>query len=394
MRNLGIVLISIILIFCSIFRQVAEAQDIRIGLFENRLVITFTFHCIKGGYDVISPDRTITRMQPGNLMYISIINDTLSVHDGQINYGSFLSLVFKDHSETGEFSIKLIDPEESSRNYEGDLEVLVRNSAVQLINQLPFENYIAGVVETEGGSSEHPEFYKAQAVISRTFALKNWKKHESQGFNLCDDLHCQAYKGMNDQDMQIHESVRATHNLVLYDRNYKLITTPFHSNSGGETQLASDIWIAGEEYLQAVLDPFSEGQKNSRWTEKISGSAWRKYVFSKMRGDTSKISDESLLIKQEHRKKYFIVGKDTLLMAEIRKDMGFRSTFFNMETDGDSITVCGRGYGHGVGMSQEGAMEMANQGYSFYDILRFYYDNIEISDLSDLPDSEVEEVFR
>jgi len=374
--------------------QIIAAQDIRIGLFENRLVVTFTIHCIKGQYNISSSGRFILRMQSGNLLYISLIEDRLSVHDGNENFGSYDRLHFDDLYKNGEFRIKIIDPEEDPRNYEGSLEAKVHNSAVQLINKLPLDNYLAGVIQTEGGTAAPKEYYEAQAVISRTFALKNWNKHENQHFNLCDDLHCQAYKGKSDENKMIFESVLTTHNIVLYSRNYRLITAPFHANSGGETQRASDIWIAGEEHLQAVLDPFSLGQKNSEWSLSLPFFEWKRYIFSHYSGDTTKISDESLLVKQEHRKKYFVIEEDSILIANIRKDLGLRSTFFSMEIKNDSILISGKGYGHGVGLSQEGAMEMARQGYSFFDILRFYYDNIEVSDLSDLPRSELPEPFR
>ncbi len=395
MRNDKIVLFAIFL-FLGILslHSSTKAQDIRIGLFENRLVNTFTIHCIKGQYNVSTPDNNVLKMQPGSLLYVTLINDLISVHDGNINYGSYTSLCFDDIYKNGEFRIKLVNPADDSRNYEGNLEAKSGNAVIQLINELPLDNYIAGVLETEAGPSSLPEYYKAQAIICRTYALKYWNKHENQFFNLCDGLHCQAYDGMNDENKQIFEAVLATHNLVMNDKNYRLINASFHANSGGETQRASDIWNGGEDYLQSVLDPFSKGQKNSEWTGKIALSDWRNYILSKMAGDTSNIPNESLLIRQEHRKKYFILKKDSILITDIRKDQGLRSTFFTMNLKGDSIVISGKGYGHGVGVSQEGAMEMARQGYSFSDILRFYYYNINISDLSDLPDIELPEPFR
>jgi stage II sporulation protein D len=391
--TIKIITIFIFLRMLSLHDQ-AVSQDIRIGLFEDKLVNTFVFHCIEGQYDLTSQEKSIVRVQAGELIYLSLIDSMLMVHNGNQGYGSFSSVRFTDFYNKGEFRIKIIDPAGDSRNYQGNLDTKVQNSVIQLINELPIENYLAGVVETEGGPSAPEEYYKAQAVICRTFSLKHWNRHESQGFNLCDDTHCQAYKGINDDNKLIFETVLVTHNIVLTDMKYALINPSFHANSGGETQRASDIWGVGEDYLQAVVDTFSERQNNSKWTKSISLSDWRKYLFSRLTGDTSKILNESLMIKQNHRKKYFTLGKDTLLISDIRNDMGFRSSFFSMELKADSVAVYGRGYGHGVGMSQEGAMEMARQKYSYSDILKFYYDMINISDISDLPDSELPEVFR
>ena len=391
--TIKIIKVFIIMLLICLHEQ-AISQDIRIGLFEDKLVNTFVFNCVEGQYDVTSFEKSIVQLQAGDLLYISLIDSMFTVQNGNQSYGSFSSVHLGDLNTNGEFRIKLVDPAGDSRNYYGDLETKVQNSVIQLINELSMENYLAGVVETEGGITAPDEYYKAQSVICRTFALKHWKRHESQGFNLCDGTHCQAYKGINDENKQILESVLATHNLVLTDSKYALINASFHANSGGETQRASDIWGVGEDYLQAVVDTFSEGQKNSRWSKSLPLSEYRKYIFSILTGDTSKLINESLMIKQNHRRKNFIVGKDTILISDIRNDLGFRSSFFSTELKPDSVIIYGRGYGHGVGMSQEGAMEMARQKYSYSDILKFYYDMINISDISDLPDSELPEVFR
>ena len=93
-----------------------------------------------------------------------------------------------------------------------------------------------------------------------------------------------------------------------------------------------------------------------------------------------------MYVQQRHRKKYFILDEDSLLMTTIRDDWGLRSTFFNMFPEEDEkIVLWGKGYGHGVGLSQEGAMYMAKQGFNYKDILRFYFFNIRIMHYEDLP---------
>ena len=387
-------IIFILLILVINTTSPASSQDVRIGLFENKLVNTFVFHCTEGQYILSSPEDSIRRIRRGELIYISLVDNMLAIHDGNKSYGPFNSSLFSEISLDSEFRIRLVDPANESLSYQGNLEVKVQNSAMQLINQLPLDNYLAGVVETEGGPSAPKEYYKAQTIICRTFALKHWNKHETQGFNLCDDTHCQSYKGINDDNKLIFEEVLATHNLVLIDTKNTLINASFHANSGGETQRASDIWVQGEDYLQSVIDNFSEGKRNSRWTKSILLSDWRKYILSKIAGDTSKMTNEALMIVQNHRRKYFIIGSDSLLIPDIRNDMGFRSSFFSMRIRNDSVIINGRGYGHGVGLSQEGAMEMARQKYSYEDILKFYYDMINISSIKNLPESEIPEIFR
>ena len=370
------------------------SQNIRIGLFENAMVNTMVFHCTGGSYEVISDNKSILNLSTGDLLYLSFVDGKLSAHNGSIALDSLKDIRFADVLEKGSFSIKLVDPPFNIRHYNGNAEVKADNAVLQVVNELPLEKYLAGVAETEGGASGPGEYYKAQAVISRTFAMKHWNRHSTQGFNLCDGIHCQAYNGFNEKNAIILDAVLVTDKMVINDRNFNLINPSFHSNSGGETQRASDIWMEGEDYLQAVIDPFSEGQKNSTWKTNLGLNNWRKYIFSKMIGDTAKVTNEAILIQQKHREKYFAVGKDTILIGDIRNDMGFRSSFFSMTIKNDSVLVYGKGYGHGVGMSQEGAMEMARQGFSYSDILSFYYDMIDVSHIEDLPNSSLPSIFR
>ena len=103
----------------------------------------------------------------------------------------------------------------------------------------------------------------------------------------------------------------------------------------------------------------------------------------------TRIPDEIIYIEQMRRKKYFILDKDSIRLAKIREDWGFKSAFFDMFPDGDSVLVWGKGFGHGIGMSQEGAMKMARDGFTSQDILQFYFHEVRMMDYRDLPDSSL-----
>ena len=328
------------------------------------------------------------------MLYISIIGDSLLLSDGDLNYGYFKKTYFKDIGDKGIFRIRTIDPKGDSRDYEGDVEISINHKAILAVNIIEFDKYIAVVVETEGGPSAHPEYYKVQSILSRTYALRNFNAHESEDFNLCDHTHCQAFKGRSELNPEILHAVLSTHNLVLTGRYFALINTVYHSNSGGETRRASDIWTNDEEYFQAVVDPFSKDQPNYKWDKSIPFEMWKNYLISYGIKNINKIDSERLLIKQEHRNKYFIIQKDSVNIDRVRTDFNLRSGFFSMEMKGDSITFKGKGYGHGIGLSQEGAMEMARQGFSFSDIVRFYYHNVQIRDILNIPDEQLPEEFR
>jgi stage II sporulation protein D len=390
----SIIFLVLLLVTGVVLSRRLSAQDVRIGIFDEAGLNTLVFHCTRGSYQAFGDSVFSRDIRQGELIYISLMGDKLVMMDGELRFGMFNSLELRETADGSQFRLKIVDPIKEPRNFTGDLLVNRFHGSVQLINELPLDEYIAGVVEAEGGPAAPLEFYKAQAILCRSFAIGNWEKHPGQDFNLCDGVHCQAYMGMNDENPVIQEAVTGTHGLVMVDQNFSLVSAIFHSNSGGETQRASDIWTINEDYLQAVVDPFSLGQRSSTWEKIISRESWKQYLVQHSKSDISKLTDEQLIIRQEHRKKYFIVGKDSLRLADIRTDLQLRSTFFTMEYSGDNILIHGKGYGHGVGMSQEGAMEMARQGFSYADILRFYFYNVQIIELSDLPASATPESFK
>ncbi len=370
----------------------APAEDIRVGLFYKELVNAFTFHCTEGEYEIrVDGDHSFSA-GPGDIFYISLIRDSIYVNSGLSNSGPFAQVDFVDRLLKGRCRIKAAAPSLHAADYSGDIYVSISHGTLQVINKLDFDRYLAGVVEAEAGPSAPGEFYKAQAVLCRTYALRNWDRHEGEGFNMCDHTHCQAFHGISNQP-SIYTAVLATHNIIVADRYSRLILPAFHSNSGGETGEASDAWPVNQDYLKPIIDPFSKNQKHSEWTKSITTEAWTAYLQS--RGvNIAKAKPEQLLITQPHRKRSFVYGKDTLSMTMIRDDLGLKSAFFDMTTEGDSLVIHGRGYGHGIGLSQEGAMEMAREGYSYSDILRYYFNDITVTGIDELPDSELPEVFR
>jgi stage II sporulation protein D len=235
-----------------------------------------------------------------------------------------------------------------------------------------------GVVETEAGNRCDLEYYKVQAILSRTFAYKNMDRHESEGFHLCDAVHCQAYKGRNIWNEDVEIGTEVTEGLVLVDQDSVLIHAAYHANSGGETRGAEDVWLTGKHYLRPVLDPFSLNQPGARWKKSIPAEEWIRYLRDKG-VFVGELQDTSVLeMPLEHRQDYYHFGPDSLPLSVIRDDYQLKSDFFGVYLSGDQIVLDGRGYGHGVGLSQEGAMEMARKGYRYTAILHYYYDQIQI----------------
>lgn len=380
-------------IACIVFHFGTCAQQVSVGIFYNQLTETMTFHCTEHRYAIFEDETEILQVGQGDILLVDMEDNKVRLSDQTGVIGHFNSLYFKDLLLKGKFLLKAVSPASAQQLYSGELKIGIQHGVLEIINYVDFDAYIAGVVEAEAGSGTEMEFYKAQSVLCRTYAIKNWERHLNEGFNLCDDTHCQVFHGISDDNPEIINAVLSTHNVVVTDKNYNLITAAYHSNSGGETQEADEIWPGDHDYLLAIIDPFSEDQPNFSWKENLDIEIWKGYLMA--RGiDPEGFSDNQLMIKQDHRKIYFILEEDSLRIPEIRQDLGFRSAFFNMYLSGDTINIEGKGYGHGIGFSQEGGMKMAKEGFSYEDILHYYYNNVQIRDIYELPESSVPDVFR
>ncbi len=367
----------------------AGAQPVQVGLYQDQLVNSAVVYSSSGSFLLVAEGVVVSRLGEGDILYLTHEEGRVKVLDSERDFGYFQTIELRGISSECVFRVRPIQPEQESRMYDDNLIVKAEDRFMTLINEVDFDKYLAGVVESEAGPNADKEFYKAQSILCRTFAIKNLDRHKSEGFSLCDGTHCQAYKGKSVYNPEILEAILETSGMVLADYNYKLITAVYHSNSGGQTQRASDVWLTDTEYLQSVIDPYSLHQSNAKWRDTISFGDWKSYLLKNGMKSVIKIPDEIIYVEQMRRKKYFILDKDSIRMTKIREDWGFRSSFFDMFPDGDSILIWGKGYGHGIGMSQEGAMKMARDDFAYQDILQFYFHEVRLMDYRDLPASSL-----
>ena len=368
---------------------VLAAQPVHVGLYQDKLVTKSVVYCSSGSYTLVTDGEERCILEPGEILYLTLEDGQVRVLDSERDYGAAKQVELRALTLDGVFRIRPISPELESRVYDDDLKVSIGEGYLSMVNRVDLDKYVAGVVQWEAGANAHIEFYKAQSVLCRTFALKQNQKHADEGFGLCDGTHCQAYKGRSSLNPGILEAVLETTGVIAADFNFKLIDAAYHSNSGGQTQRASDVWLSDANYLQAVVDPYSLHQAHAKWKDTISFPEWKDYLRENGMGSVDRIPEEIIYVEQMRRKKYFILDKDSLRMTKIREDWGFRSTFFDMFPEGDSVLVWGKGCGHGVGMSQEGAMKMANDAFAYQDILQFYFHEIRLMDYRDLPASSL-----
>ncbi len=371
-------LISFLLFFSII--QSIFSLDIKVRVLSEYNVNSIDVKVISGSYMVLCNNLKIfvEDLLPNEAITLTFHKNQIRVEKGieLIGIYNHIEFIGKKYNNTFSLSSPQID---KKRTYEEHLTAIAHNNMI-LINRIDLEKYVAGVVQSEVfGSSEDVDFFKIQAIVSRTYCLANLNRHLKDGYNLCDAVHCQSYKGK----CTVPDILRGTFESfsdVIVDSTNKLISTAYHSNSGGMTEDAKNIWQVQVPYLRSVVDSFSIGAKNYLWKKSIPKQQWVNFFITKYgeKYKTPAYQEEILNFTQDTRIAKWIIGEDTIPTKNIREYFQLRSAYFSVETKNDTVCLNGKGYGHGVGLSQEGAIQMVKLGYSYIDILQFYYNNIHI----------------
>jgi stage II sporulation protein D len=234
------------------------------------------------------------------------------------------------------------------------------------------EDYIKDVVAAEVGPDWDMEALKAQAVISRTYALYQKMMNGDSVYHIASSVIHQVYKG-NSPDVRMAYAVKATAGEIL-TYNGRPIEAFYHSTCGGKTENPEEVFGKSYPYLQSAesacdLSPYSTWEKIMRLSE-ISDAV-------KIPGIRS-IAIKSLTATGRAKQLAITTGSGTSVMnaTDFRKALGWRnlpSTNFTVTADGDAVLFEGKGYGHGVGLCQWGALKMAREGKTYREILSFFY---------------------
>lgn len=388
MKRLKRILILVLVSFLSLgglSSFYVPAESIQIRIFSHLKINEAHLSVYLGTYRVYADGVLVSPCNPGMDFRLAVKNDSVEVFKNGELLGVYQYVKFTSDSGC-ELKLKLSNPDRKPRVYQDDLGFGTSEGFLKIINDVVLDNYIAGVTEAEAGSRSAMEFYKVQAILARTFALAHVTKHSLEGYSLCDQVHCQAYYG-KPKDQTIFKALADTKGKVVVDENLNLIIAAFHSNSGGQTANSEDVWGSRTTYLRSVPDSFSVQMPNARWQRKMLADDWLSYLKIKHNFpvDDAVAKELALNFKQENRKIFLECNTARVPLKNIRLDLQLKSTFFSISPMGkDSILIEGRGYGHGLGMCQEGAMRMVKMGYNYEDVLDFYYRGIQMIDLHKL----------
>lgn len=319
-------------------------------------------------------------------------------------------------------------------NYRGGIELIPdSNGKFTVVNFVNINDYIAGVVGKEMSPSWHIEALKSQAVCARSYTITTWRKHYSNGFNLCSTQHCQAYLGMSGEtESTIRAANETLDQVVMYGQS--VAETLYSSSSGGASAYSKNVWGSDVPYLTAVKDPYEAYVNNPKahWEVTLSKSDI-KNTLSKSSVDIGEITDMKVtgadefgrtyevtiygtngqyVLKNDRTRTFFglnsqmysVAGQGGISVAEplsVLSDSGqaqvnsfaikgskssrtlsdgfyIKSSdatrhYVSQSSNPDSWLLSGSGWGHGLGMSQYGAKGMAEQGFGYKDILMFYF---------------------
>lgn len=330
---------------------------------------------------------------------------------------------------TSDAPLVLEMPGSPPRSYRGSLRLtFLGEERIRIVNIIDLEAYLYGVVGAELYSKNREDLaaLAAQAVAARTYAIENLGKHEFEGFDLCSTVHCQVYQGIERESPLIREAVDMTRGEILVYGG-QTISAVYHSSSGGATAGAEQVWSTRYSgYLRPrpdeVIDPetnslvkLGEDRPGYNWEVEWQGdeltSTLRRYLGSELSikvpstavlrelkvGNRDALGRaEQLLVTYDEldeaggsRRAEYEVKKDKIRWVLRRPDGRILpSTRFDLEVklaDGkiQKVVAVGKGNGHGLGLSQAGALHMSRLGYGYRDILLHYYTDVTFTPLSD-----------
>ncbi|NER19470.1 MAG: SpoIID/LytB domain-containing protein [Symploca sp. SIO1C2] len=318
----------------------------------------------------------------------------------------------------------------NTRLYGGKLQVQPNAyGTYTLVNQVPIETYLRGVVPHEIGPGAPYEAVEAQTIIARTYALRNLRRFEADNYQLCADTHCQVYRGLTGTVASADQAIAETESLVLtYDN--ELVDALYSSTTGGITAPFSHVWNGSERpYLKTLIDSpnpiwdlekkplaneqnfrefinleegFNESDRDVfRWNRKNSleqiTAHLKKYLKRTKHplAEFTKIQQMQVVERSPAGRVIKLTVNTDKGVIELQKNEARSafgpplSTFFYLEPlYGANKTLTGYafvggGFGHGVGLSQYGSYNLANLGWTSEKILSFYYPGTEIKPLDD-----------
>jgi stage II sporulation protein D len=264
------------------------------------------------------------------------------------------------------------------RWYRGRTRLVLQGNGLTAVNLVDLEAYLYSVVGSEALATWPLDALKAQAVAARTYALNKSSTGSNRLYDLDTTVQTQVYKGLATEYVSTHEAVNQTAGQILTYKG-KAILAVFHSSSGGHTENVEDVWSSALPYLRGVVD-YDQTAPVFQWTKTFNKNeighllgvgAIKSFV-------PERITPNGRIITLK------VIGEKSSKSIDdhqVRKVLDLRSTLFTVSVRDNFVEFNGRGYGHGIGMSQWGACYLALQGVDYRQILNHYYQQVQFTQL-------------
>lgn len=276
--------------------------------------------------------------------------------------------------------------EEKETHFEKNQIVRVKREKKNVIEKIPLENYVMGVLSGEMPTTFPMEALKAQAVAARTYVLRKIEYAKNQEYDVVDTVANQVYYS-NDElkerwKTEYNEKMNLIQKAVLETKGEyltyqgQIVNAFFFSTSTGYTENCEEVFQENLPYLRSVK---SDWEKDISPVFEDSKTFTIQEFYEKLNLDSnSNFSIQVTKTTSTGRVKEIQINGKLFLASDVTKALGLRSSFFEITKNDNQIIVHTKGFGHGVGMSQYGAYGMAKNGSNYQEILKYYYQGVDI----------------
>jgi SpoIID/LytB domain protein len=272
--------------------------------------------------------------------------------------------------------------------------IKIHSVSENVTRELPLEDYLIGVLSAEASIENELEALKAQAIVSRTYALSNRGRHTGSGYDYCSTTHCQRFVFSPGQKRSAaRRAIEATAGVVMLDNAAQLIDAYFHAACGGWTANIESLWgiKPGPPYLRGVRDDYCKAMPHRRWTTAIPANEIVRAMRSDQRTDAGERLNRIIVSKRdstgraaeitlEGERRAVVRGWDFKIIAG--RSLGWqmiKSSRFEVTRAGNEFIFRGSGFGHGLGLCQEGSHVMASRGMDHRLILDYYFPGVRLN---------------
>ena len=276
--------------------------------------------------------------------------------------------------------------EEKETHFEKNQIVRVKREKKNVIEKIPLENYVMGVLSGEMPTTFPMEALKAQAVAARTYVLRKIEYAKNQEYDVVDTVTNQVYysndelkerwkKEYNEKINLIQKAVLETKGEYLTYQG-QIVNAFFFSTSTGYTENCEEVFQENLPYLRSVK---SDWEKDISPVFEDSKTFTIQEFYEKLNLDSNfNFSIQVTKTTSTGRVKEIQINGKLFLASDVTKALGLRSSFFEITKNDNQIIIHTKGFGHGVGMSQYGAYGMAKNGSNYQEILKYYYQGVDI----------------